>query len=286
MPSEEMRAFNEEARTTRKQILNSDYDPVVMRSLLAAADAIGPGPDIQHIGDASLELRGAVGDALLVYVPGGGFCFPGGDSHRSLLDQLCSKLSARGALVQYRLAPEHPFPAAHDDIERVLRVLLAEQTGPLYVMCDSAAGVLVLSACLKLAAKGHRLPDRIVGLSVLTDMAMTGRSNVSNADADPLFGPQAVIHKVHHYLQGANPTAEGVSPYWSANAKLPPCLFLVGSTETMRDDTLRFAERARQAGTDVTVSVYGEAPHVFPLLAMLPEAGNAINEIAAFLQTG
>lgn len=284
MVSEEMSALNAESKGTRKQFLNSDYDPIALRGIIAAADTVGPGPDIRTVGKATLELRDTEGDALLIYVPGGGFCFPGGDAHRALLDRLTGKLGARGILVQYRLAPEHPFPAAHEDVEQILRTLLNEEVAPIFVICDSAGGVLVLSACLKLASEGHRLPDRIVGLSVLTDMAMTGRSNVSNADADPLFGPQAVIHKIHHYLQGANPTAEGVSPYWSSNAKLPPCLFLVGSTETMRDDTLRFAERARQAGTDARTSVYDEAPHVFPLVATLPEAADAVEEIAGFLK--
>jgi acetyl esterase/lipase len=107
---------------------------------------------------------------------------------------------------------------------------------------------------------------------------------VTNAQADPMFGPEAVIHKAFHYLQGANPAQPSVSPFWDEPVMLPDCLFLVGSTEVMRDDTVRYAAKAESAGTRVQVSIYDEAPHVFPLLAGIPEADEAITEIAAFLR--
>ncbi|OYU33932.1 alpha/beta hydrolase [Novosphingobium sp. PASSN1] len=284
MPSPALTAFNAEVRATRRALLSSDYDPVQMRQMLASMDAVGPGPDCRLLGYATLELRRAAGAGLLVYVPGGGFCFPGGDANRGLLDRVCGAAGARGAMLQHRLAPEHPFPAAHDDVFNALRVILAEETGPVFVLCDSSAGALVLCACARLKREGHRLPDKLVGLSVLTDLAMTGRSNVTNAEADPMFGPEAVIHKAFHYLQGANPAQPSVSPLWDEPISLPDCLFLVGSTEVMRDDTVRYAAKAESAGTRVQVSVYDEAPHVFPLLPGIPEADEALAEIAAFLR--
>jgi acetyl esterase/lipase len=283
MPSEALSAFNEEVRQTRRALLNSDYDPAEMRKMLATLDAVGPGPNSRMLGLSTLELRREEGAALLVYVPGGGFCFPGGDTHRALLDRVCEAIDARGALLQYRLAPEHPYPAAHNDVVQALRALLAEETGPVFVMCDSAAGALVLCACAQLSRERHRLPNKLVCLSVLTDLAMTGHSNISNAEADPMFGPQAVMHKVFHYLQGANPAQPAVSPFWDEPVLLPDTLFIVGSSEVMRDDTLRYAEKAERAGTKTRVSVYEDAPHVFPLLAGIPEADQAVNEIAAFL---
>lgn len=286
MPSEALSAYIEEVRRSRRALLNSDYDPVQMREMLASLDQVGPGSDQRQIGLATLELRRGSGRALLVYVPGGGFCFPGGDAHRDLVDRVCEAADLRGALLQYRLAPEHSYPAAHDDVLHALRVLLSEESGPVFVMCDSAAGALALGACAQLRREQHRLPDKLVCLSVLTDLAMTGRSNVSNAEADPMFGPQALIHKIFHYLQGTNPGLASVSPYWDEPGILPDTLFIVGSTEVMLDDTLRFAEKTRLAGTRVNVSVYDEAPHVFALIAGLPEAGQAVVEIAAFLTTG
>lgn len=121
MPSEALSAFNEEARQTRRALLNSDYDPVAMRAMLATLDAIGPGPNSRQLGLSTLELRRVEGAALLIYVPGGGFCFPGGDSHRVLLDRVCEAVDARGALLQHRLAPEHPYPAAYEDVGGALR---------------------------------------------------------------------------------------------------------------------------------------------------------------------
>lgn len=285
MPSEAMSAFNDEMRRTRRALLNSDYDPVAMRGILATLDAVGPGPNSRMLGLSTLELRHDEGAALLIYVPGGGFCFPGGDSHRALLDRICEATNSRGALLQYRLAPEHPYPAAHSDVLHALRVLLAEEAGPVFVMCDSAAGALVLCACAQLSRERQRLPDKLVCLSVLTDLAMTGRSNISNAEADPMFGPQAVMHKVFHYLQGANPAQAAVSPFWDDAIKLPETLFIVGSSEVMRDDTLRYAEKADRAGTKTKVSVYEDAPHVLALLEGIPEADQAVNEISAFLRT-
>jgi acetyl esterase/lipase len=284
MPSPALTAFNAEVRATRRALLSSDYDPVQMRQMLASMEAGGPGPDCRALGYVTLELRRAEGAGLLVYVPGGGFCFPGGDANRALLDRVCEAADTRGVMLQHRLAPEHPFPAAHDDVFEALRVVLTEETGPVFVLCDSSAGALVLCACARLKREGRRMPDKLVGLSVLTDLAMTGRSNVTNAQADPMFGPEAVIHKAFHYLQGANPAQPSVSPFWDEPVMLPDCLFMVGSTEVMRDDTMRYAAKAESAGTRVQVKVYAEAPHVFPLLAGIPEADVAIAEIVAFLK--
>ena len=284
MPSEALSAYNDEVRRTRRGLLNSDYDPAEMRKMLIALDTVGPGPDNRQLGEATLELRRKEGSALLVYVSGGGFCFPGGDANRALLDRVSEAIDARGAMLQHRLAPEHPYPAAHDDVAGALRHILGEETGPVFVMCDSSAGALVLCACAQMKREGLRLPDKLVCLSVLTDLAMTGRSNVSNADADPMFGPQAVMHKIFHYLQGANPAQASVSPFWDEAIVLPDTLFIAGSTEVILDDTLRYAKKTERAGTNAKISVFEEAPHVFPLLEGIPEADEALAEIAAFLR--
>ena len=163
--------------------------------------------------------------------------------------------------------------------------LLADRApSDLAVIGDSAGAALVLSAVIARLSSGRAAPGRMVFLSALTDMAMTGRSHVFNAEADPLFGPQAIIHKAFHYLQGANPTDPRASPYWASPEGLPPCLFMAGGTEVMLDDSRRFVARAVAAGVDARLSVCPEAPHTFPLMADLPEAAAARCEVVAFLR--
>jgi len=141
----------------------------------------------------------------------------------------------------------------------------------------------MLCALIAQRDRGDRLPAQCVFMSALTDLAMTGLSHVSNCDHDPLFGPSAIIHKGWHYLKGANPTDPRASPFWAQVHGLPPMLMLVGDTEVMRDDTIRFADKVNRAGGTARVSVCPEAPHVYPLIAHLPEAESAFADICDFL---
>ena len=101
-----------------------------------------------------------------------------------------------------------------------------------------------------------------------------------------MFGPAALVHKSWHYLQGHDPTDPSASPFWAELHDLPPLLLIAGTTEVMRDDTVRFAERVKRAGGSARVSLYDRAPHVFPLLPQLPESRRAIAEVADFLARG
>jgi len=116
-------------------------------------------------------------------------------------------------------------------------------------------------------------------------LAMTGLSHVANAEADPMFGPQAIIHKSAHYLRGANPTDPRASPFWAELSGLPPLLMIAGSTEVMLDDTVRFAEKADKSGVSITLRTITEAPHSFAYMPGLPEAAAATAEIISFFRT-
>ncbi len=288
MPSDEIRAFNEQARTALKASFNADYDPVAFREARAAPNILESDSKFVAAGKGRLEYRPSRGrQRLLVYVSGGGFCFDASDSHRALVDEVAGALDVDACLVRYRLAPEHPFPAAFDDVSAALAQLIEDRGADnVTVAGDSAGAGLVLSVVMARLAAGESAPQRLVLMSALTDMAMTGHSHVSNAEADPLFGPQAVIHKSLHYLQGHNPTDPDASPYWGDPTGLPPSLVVVGSTEVMRDDSVRFVEKAKASGVDARLSVYAEAPHTFPLLARFPETEAAIAEIIGFVREG
>lgn len=284
MPSTELLAFNADART-RKAMLSGDYDPIAMRAAIAVPSAAAPATAIVETGGFSIERRGGADrERLIVAVAGGGFCFPAGDQHRLLLDRLCLRLDAQAALIHHRLAPEHPFPAAYDDVLEGLRAAAAfDGVRRIDVIADSSGASLMLCALITRRDRGDRLPTRCVFMSALTDLAMTGLSHVSNCDRDPLFGPSAIIHKGWHYLQGANPTDPRASPFWADVHGLAPMLMLVGDTEVMRDDTVRFADKVNRAGGTARVSLCAEAPHVYPLIAGLPEAESAFAEICDFL---
>lgn len=286
MPSEDMKAFNAHAKATMKALFNSNFDPVAFRAARQDELAAEADSSFVDVGAGRLEYRKPKGmKRMVAYVAGGGFCFDAGDNHRKLVEELAHRLQAEACLIRYRLAPEHPFPAALDDVSNGLDRLIADWGASNVVLVgDSAGAALILSATLARIAQGKAIPQRLAFLSALTDMAMTGLSHVENAEADPLFGPQAIIHKAHHYLKGHNPTDPAASPYWGDPNGLPSCLFIVGSTEVMRDDSARFVTKAKAAGVDARLSIYVEAPHTFPLLAPFPESEAAIREISAFFQ--
>jgi len=286
MPSEDMKAFNAHAKATMKALFNSNFDPVAFRAARETAPGAEADSTFVDVGAGRLEYRKPKGmKRMVAYVAGGGFCFDAGDNHRHLVDDLAGGMQADACLIRYRLAPEHPFPAAFDDVSSGLDGLIADWGAEnLVLVGDSAGAGLILSATLARIAQNKAVPKRLAFLSALTDMAMTGLSHVENAEADPLFGPQAIIHKAYHYLQGHNPTDPAASPYWADLTGLPACLFIVGSTEVMRDDSTRFVSKAKAAGVDARLSIYEEAPHTFPLLAPFPESAAAIQEISAFFQ--
>lgn len=274
-------------RLLAKRRLNGNYDPAAFRKAMAKASKIAR--PVEQRGDVALEPRGELGGKnTILYIPGGGFMFGADDSHRGLVDELCRRTAARGWILHHRLAPEHAFPAAFDDaVQALAEVLSTPRTGAITVVADSAGASLALVATATRRAAGLSAPDRIVLLSPLTDLAMTGLSNVYNRNNDPLFGPEALIHKAHHYLQGANPTDPRVSPLWGDLAGLPPLQIFVGSLEVMLDDSTRLADKVRKAGGEVDLMVCPGAPHDYPLyLPKVPESRQARDAMVAFIAAG
>jgi acetyl esterase/lipase len=285
-PSSQLTALVEQART-RKAMLSSNYDLREMRALALAATDAETAREASSGGGLKIERRGtADGACVIVFVPGGGYFLPPNDAHRQFIDLISDSLNAEAAIVHHRLSPEHAFPAAYDDVVAALDTIMASAGDkPVLAVADSSGGALLLSAMLERRSRGLANPAACTTLSALTDMAMTGLSHVANAEADPMFGPQAIIHKSAHYLRGANPTDPRASPFWAELSGLPPLLMFAGSTEVMLDDTVRFAEKADKSGVSITLRTITEAPHSFAYIPGLPEAAAATAEIISFFRT-
>jgi epsilon-lactone hydrolase len=171
--------------------------------------------------------------------------------------------------MDYRLAPEHPFPAAIEDSVAVYRALRAESSaaGRILIAGDSAGGNLAIATALKLRDLGEPLPDGIIGFSPWTDMEVSGDSLETNSATDTLVNRAMLEGMVATYLAGASPTDPLANPLKADLAGLPPIYVNAGSAEALLSDTTRFAEAAQAAGVAVTVSIVEGMQHVFPCLA-------------------
>ena len=224
----------------------------------------------------------------ILYCHGGGYYFCSPASHRPLVFELASRSGARTFSLDYRLAPEHPFPAALDDALAAYRRLLAHDipADSIVIAGDSAGGGLALATLVALRDAGDPLPAAGVLFSPWTDLAATGGTLESNDGIDPMFCGAAIGRAAKFYIGGADPTHPYLSPLYADLAGLPPLLIQVSSTEVLLDDTRRVAERAREAGVAVQCEIWPELPHVWHLWTpFVPEAKQAIERATQFMRT-
>jgi epsilon-lactone hydrolase len=229
---------------------------------------------------------GADANRAVLYLHGGGYVIGSINTHRELAARLSRSAGLRVLVIDYRLAPEHPFPAAVADAVAAYRWMLAQgidHTGA-GIAGDSAGGGLTVAALLALRDAGDPLPAAAVCLSPWVDLAITGESMTTRAAADPMVQKPGVEAMAALYLNGADPRTPLASPLYADLTGLPPMMVQVGTAETLYDDSIRFVERARAAGVDVRLEPWEDMIHVFQLFAMLPEAHAATDRIGAFLR--
>jgi epsilon-lactone hydrolase len=230
---------------------------------------------------------GAPADRVILYTHGGGYVSGNCADHRSIVAKFAKAAGLRTLLYDYRLAPEHPFPAAMEDTLAVYRWLLAQGIAPANILIagESAGGGLCLAALVAIKDVGLPLPSAGVALSPWTDLTLSGESYRANARL--CLSPPGMSQVCSAYYVGENdPHHPWISPLFGDLRGLPPVLIIVGGDETMRDDSVQFAEKARAAGVDVTLRVVPGMFHCFPLLApAFPEATQAMAEIIQFVQT-
>ena len=223
----------------------------------------------------------------ILFPHGGAYIAGSALIYRHITWRFAIAAEARLAAIDYRLAPEHPFPAALDDVTAAWHALIEKGADPQHcaVMGDSAGGGLALALALRLRDRAEPLPAAIVALSPWTDLAISGRSCRDNAVYDPVLKGEDLEMLAAQYLGGADPRNPYVSPLYGDPRGLPPTLLQVGSDEILRDDSERMAQRMREARCDVTLEVWPRMPHVWHGFApVLPEARRAIVRIGEFVR--
>jgi epsilon-lactone hydrolase len=223
----------------------------------------------------------------VLYLHGGGYVAGSPSHYRHFTWRIAAVTRCAVLAIDYRLAPEHPFPAALEDAVAAYRWLFAGGADPRQsaIIGDSAGGGLALAMLLKLRDDGLPLPSAAVALSPWTDLALQGRSLQLNAKADPMLNVEDARLFAKHYLNGADPRDPYASPLYGDLFGLPPTLIQVGSDEILRDDAVRMTERLRAAGCEVELEIWPALPHVWHLFApLLPEADQAIERIGRFVR--
>lgn len=237
------------------------------------------------IGGAWLEPPDAT-EAVVLYYHGGGFGFASLRTHGDHIGALAHAARARTLAVEYRLAPEHPAPAAIQDAVAAYQLLLAEGTpGRRIVLAgDSAGGTLVLNVLLALRDAGSPLPAAGVAICPWVDLGCSGESFQSNAEYD-FVGEVHCLLAAASYLNGTGARRPEVSPLYADLAGLPPLLVQAGEAEVLVDQVREFVRRARASGVEVQASVYSDMIHVWHMLrAVTPDAQRALDEVGAFVR--
>jgi len=228
----------------------------------------------------------ALNDRVVLYLHGGGYVIGSINTHREMASRISRAAEARVLLIEYRLAPEHPFPAAVEDAASAYRWLVAEGVEPRQIVIagDSAGGGLTVAALLALKEKGDPLPAAAVCLSPWVDMEATGRS-MAKAEEDPIVTREDILEMAKAYLGGADARTPLASPIYADLTGLPPLLIQVGTAEVLLDDSTRLAARAREAGVDVTLEPWDDMIHVWQFFAaILPEGRQAIERLGEYIK--
>lgn len=223
---------------------------------------------------------------VILHLHGGGYVTGGADSHLMMCIPMAQTLKAKILLPEYRLAPEHPFPAAVDDAMKAYRWLLAQGYSPknIIISGDSAGGGLALATVLSLREAGEPLPAAIVCISPWTDLTFTGSSHITKAKVDCVLLSDVLREWAACYVGTENPDNPLISPIYADFQGFPPLLIQVGSDEVLLDDARMLAEKAKSSGVDVTLKIWDEMWHVWPALGdLIPESKKAFEEVGNFI---
>lgn len=293
--------------------LDTEDAPITtaMRSMVSSGKGARPGIDARGQFDALMEsvqprddvtfaadtLGGVPGlwvhptdrgsNVAIVHLHGGWFNYGSAKAYRHLVGHIAARAGARAFIPDYRLAPEHPFPAATDDVLACYEALAERDVNQIALTGDSAGGNLGLALGSRVTGSDASTGATLVGIAALspvTDLTLSGATYETRADADPLFTRPQIAELVHSYLAGADAGDPLASPLYGRHSGMPPTRIHVGDDEVLLDDSLRYVERAVAAGVDARADVWMGMPHGFPAsIGRLKAAEQALDAIGGFL---
>ncbi|MCG8434022.1 MAG: alpha/beta hydrolase, partial [Gammaproteobacteria bacterium] len=224
---------------------------------------------------------------IILYLHGGAYIMGNCATHRQLVSYLSRACNVRAVLPEYRLAPEHPYPAAIDDALSAYRALRDEGYGPgdIFVAGDSAGGGLTMALLLSLRDAGEPMPAGALLLSPWLDLTASGESMVTRADRDPWFKPGDMSVIAAYYCKVDEFREPRVSPVFADVSGLPPIFIQVGDDEILLSDSKRMASKLEAAGSEVTLEIWPEMWHVFQVFVhQMPESREALRQTAPFVR--
>ena len=245
-------------------------DPISVGDL--DAEWVAPATDAEHGG-------------VVLYLHGGAYALGSIATHRAFVGRFATTTGTRVLAIDYRLAPEHPFPAALDDAVAAYRWLLSAGYDPARIVIagDSAGGGLALATIVMLRDAGDRLPACAVCFSPWVDLTLSCASIDTNAEADSILNRDALAGYARLYTNGHDPRDPLVSPLFADLTGLPPILIHVGSDEILLDEVVALCDRARAAGVDAEIEVWPGMFHVFQMVTFLRQSVSSLDHAALFI---
>ncbi len=230
--------------------------------------------------------KGADEDRVILYLHGGGYCVGSAHSHRNLVGRIARAAGCKAVAVDYRLAPENPYPGALDDAVKAYKALTKFRYKQIYIAGDSAGGGLSLALMMRLRDEQYLIqPAGAMLLSPWSDLTMTGESLYTKKTVDPLIDPDLLSVFANKYIGADSAKNPLISPLLGDLSDLPPVFIQVGGHEVILDDSTRLAKKLMKSGNDVEIEVWEGMMHVWQYFGgMMPEANKAIKQIGRFVK--
>ena len=278
-------------RRTVKKTMSNFVEPISLRARFSSspkklpAEVMSERVESGGVSGSWLWKKNADTSKIVLYLHGGGYVFGGYGSHGEIASEMADIVGGRALLLEYRLAPEHPFPAAFNDALFSYRWLLEKgyKSEDIFLAGDSAGGGLAVSLLLALKKNGLPLPKAVCLFSPWVDLTCAAASIDSNALSDCMLSPGALKRFRKHYLGEADPLDERASPIFGDLSGLPPTYVAVGGEEILLDDSKQLVTKIRSFGGRAELSIWHKMPHVFPIFSsVIPEGRLALKEFASF----